>query len=64
MNTSLISTDLWTTQIRELGIHDWQMLTKFIQNLPYGRNQNRIDFSLVLSERKGSCSSKHAFLKE
>ncbi|MBL4662449.1 MAG: hypothetical protein JKY22_02555, partial [Flavobacteriaceae bacterium] len=33
-------------------------------NLPYGRNQNRIDFSLVLSERKGSCSSKHAFLKE
>ena len=34
-----------------------------VKNLPYGRNANRYDFSLVLSENKGTCSSKHAFLK-
>ena len=35
-----------------------------IKKLPYGRNANRYDFSLVLSENKGTCSSKHAFLKD
>lgn len=34
-----------------------------VKNIPYGRNANRYDFSLVLSENKGTCSSKHAFLK-
>jgi len=34
-----------------------------VKNIPYGRNTNRYDFSLVLSENKGTCSSKHAFLK-
>ncbi|MBW4361731.1 hypothetical protein KZH69_14655 [Flavobacterium sp. NAS39] len=32
--------------------------------MPYGRNANRDDLSLVLIENKGTCSSKHAFLKE
>ena len=35
-----------------------------VKNIPYGRNTNRYDFSLVLSENKGTCSSKHAFLKD
>lgn len=35
-----------------------------VKNLPYGRNTNRHDFSLVLTESKGTCSSKHAFLKD
>ncbi|TRX35884.1 hypothetical protein FNW52_09755 [Flavobacterium sp. ZT3R18] len=35
-----------------------------VKNIPYGRNSNREDLSLVLKENKGSCSSKHAFLKE
>lgn len=35
-----------------------------VKNIPYGRNTNRFDFSLVISENKGTCSSKHAFLKE
>jgi hypothetical protein len=45
------------------GITTWSELTKFIHNLPYGRNSKREDFTLVLSEGKGTCSSKHAFLK-
>lgn len=39
-------------------------LVKKVKLLPYGRNSNRFDFSLVLSEKKGTCSSKHAYLKD
>ena len=60
----LHSPDAWTTQLKPLNINDWDTLTTFVQNLPCGRNKNRTDFSLVISERKGSCSSKHAYLKE
>ncbi|MEM7087341.1 MAG: hypothetical protein AAF489_14230 [Bacteroidota bacterium] len=60
----LNSSDAWTAQLQPLNIYDWATLTAFVQNLPYGRNKNRSDFSLVISERKGSCSSKHAYLKE
>lgn len=46
----------------ENDIQTWSDLILRIMNLPYGRNENRHDFSLVLKEGKGSCSSKHAFL--
>lgn len=39
-------------------------LIEKVKHIPYGRNSNRYDFSLVLSENKGTCSSKHAFLKD
>jgi hypothetical protein len=35
----------------------------FISKLSYGRNSNRFDFGLVVEESRGTCSSKHAFLK-
>lgn len=41
----------------------WHELLEFITNLPYGRNSSRYDHSLVLTELRGSCSSKHAVLK-
>lgn len=47
----------------ERGITTWDQAISYIQQLPYGRNANRKDFSLVISERKGTCSSKHAALK-
>lgn len=39
-------------------------LVEEVKQIPYGRNTNRHDFSLVISENKGTCSSKHAFLKD
>jgi hypothetical protein len=42
----------------------FQKLIDSVKNIPYGRNSNREDFSLVISENKGTCSSKHAFLKD
>lgn len=35
----------------------------FLRKLPYGRNAQRGDLSLIFSENKGTCSSKHATLK-
>ena len=43
---------------------EFKELIDKVKNLPYGRNANRYDFTLVLSENKGTCSSKHAFLKD
>jgi hypothetical protein len=42
----------------------WNDLLNAIQQLPYGRNANRHEHSLVLTEQKGTCSSKHALVKQ
>lgn len=60
---TLLSTDALTLLARSNGINTWNELKTFIRQLPYGRNKNRIDPGLVLSEKKGTCSSKHALLK-
>jgi hypothetical protein len=58
------STDNLTTLIKDKGINNWSELIEFTRRLPYGRNLNREDFSLVIKENKGTCSSKHSFLKK
>lgn len=62
-NAKLKSNGPLTSLLSDLGISDWKQLCNFISRLPYGRNSNRSDLSLVLKEAKGSCSSKHALLK-
>lgn len=59
----LKSKDPLTQEVRNLGIKDWAVFVEYIRMLPYGRNKNRTDMSLVLKEGRGSCSSKHALLK-
>jgi len=65
MNTDyqLNSKDKLTKLATSNGIKTWNELTEFVKNLPYGRNKNRTDLGLVLFEKKGTCSSKHALLK-
>lgn len=43
---------------------DWNTLLQGVQNIPFGRNRSRADFSLVLKENRGTCSTKHALIKE
>ncbi|WP_430403226.1 hypothetical protein [Fluviicola sp.] len=62
LDFNLTSNELYSTAFRELGIHTFSDACTFIHQLPYGRNANRFDFLLVLSEGKGTCSSKHALL--
>lgn len=67
MNSSdylLTSKDQITLLAKESGVISWHNLVSFVTKLPYGRNSNRHDLSLVLKEKKGSCSSKHALLKK
>ena len=63
-NYNLNSKDKLTAIIKDSGINTWNELIKFVKELPYGRNSNRTDFGLVIIEKKGSCSSKHALLKK
>jgi len=51
-----------SAQFLALGIDDYQAAARFIHQLPYGRNADRADFRLVLPERRGTCSTKHALL--
>lgn len=64
MNFNLDASGSFSQEFLKRGISDFQVAMEFIKNLPYGRNLNRTDFSLVLKEEKGTCSSKHALLKE
>lgn len=58
----LKSQDDITQDIIESGCVSWEDLVRSVRNFGYGRNENREDFNLVWRERKGTCSSKHAFL--
>lgn len=62
IKSSLSSDSPFSKQFIELGITDFESACVYVQSLPYGRNTDRSDFSLVLSEGKGSCSSKHGLL--
>lgn len=53
-----------TQLIIDKGIYDFEALLDHVKSLPYGRNSNRKDLSLVISEGKGTCSSKHALVAE
>jgi hypothetical protein len=44
------------------GFTTFLQAAEHVASLPYGRNTNRADFHLVLSEHRGTCSTKHAFL--
>ena len=48
---------------QEKGCDDFDSLCNYIQSLPYGRNTDRSDYHSILKEHKGTCSTKHAFLK-
>lgn len=62
--TTITSGEPLSTLIREKGIGEWQEALRYVRDLPYGRNANRGDLSLVIREEKGTCSSKHAFLRQ
>ncbi|WP_299254095.1 hypothetical protein [uncultured Aquimarina sp.] len=57
------SEDRLSKVILEKGITSWFELINYMKNIPYGRNFNRTDASLVVTENRGTCSSKHALLK-
>jgi len=49
-------------QLRTRGCATLREAARYLHTLPYGRNADRADFLLVLSEGRGTCSTKHALL--
>jgi hypothetical protein len=47
-----------------LGIAGYRGAARYVLRLPYGRTSDRSDWRLVLEERCGTCSTKHALLTE
>ena len=63
MRRTLASNDPLSQQCIENNILDFKSLLSFIRRLPYGRLENRRDYLHTLDLLKGTCSSKHAFIK-
>jgi hypothetical protein len=53
-----------TTEIIAHAITTFRAAGRYLHHLPYGRNSDRANFHLVLSEGRGTCSTKHALLAE
>lgn len=65
--TSFPEVDLEATgeasrRLRALGLTDLQDAVRYVRDLPYGRTEDRADFTSVLDEGVGTCSTKHALL--
>ena len=44
------------------GITDFSSACRYIKHLPYRRTSSKMDLPLVLTEERGTCSTKHAVL--
>lgn len=64
MDNRLTSNEPLTQLLHPKKVFTWNEAVHYVRHIPYGRNTSRTEFSLVLTENKGTCSSKHAFLKE
>ena len=61
---NLDADDRLTQLVRSKGIVTWSHLLGYVKLLPYGRITDKTDLSLILKEHTGTCSTKHAFLKQ
>jgi hypothetical protein len=52
-----------TSAFSQLGKRDFRSAGQYIQALPYGRNSHPGDPLIVLTEKRGTCSTKHALLR-
>ena len=60
----LKSDDSTTQLIKKEGINTWEQFLNYVRKIPYGRNSHRTKFELVILENKGTCSTKHALIKQ
>ena len=46
-----------------LNVANFSEAIAYVRNLPYGRNSERNNYKLIIEEKRGTCSTKHAFIK-
>ncbi|TFB14233.1 hypothetical protein E3U55_13705 [Filobacillus milosensis] len=54
----------YSSRMIDKGILDFHQAASWVKELPYERNTDRANFSLVITEGKGTCSTKHALLRK
>ena len=64
LNNKLLNSGILSKRLLEMEVFSFKGLIDYVQALPYGRNSNRANPDLVLEEGKGTCSTKHAFVKK
>ncbi len=62
-NSLLIKNHINSDKFLSLGIADFHDACDFVWKLPYGRTSDGKNWKLVLVEKTGTCSTKHALLK-
>jgi len=53
-----------STEFLRRNILTFHQATEYIQNLSYGRNLNKDNLKTIFTDNKGTCSTKHAILKQ
>jgi hypothetical protein len=59
---ALESTSEITRAFVSAGANDFRAAARYVHALPYGRNSSRTDPLIVIREKRGTCSTKHALL--
>jgi hypothetical protein len=63
-NFEIQSTRVISTLCRERGLKDFISAAFFIRGLPYRRNKDKSDIAILFKENCGTCSTKHAALRQ
>ena len=64
MDFDIVSSQEVSTLFREKKIGTFQEAALWIKHLPYRRNDRKHDLAIALKEGYGTCSTKHAVLKQ
>jgi len=62
-NFQLQSTGKLSTQLIQKGFSDFESVAEWVKQLPYQRISDKSNLALTITEHRGTCSTKHAFLK-
>ena len=64
LNFEIKSIDRISQEFVKRNILDFQQAVNFIKHLPYSRNKNKEDLVSLFTDNCGTCSTKHALLKQ
>lgn len=59
----LTNNDELSALFNDKGCNSFHQALSYVKNIPYGRNNDKKDISIVLKDGFGTCSTKHALLK-
>lgn len=62
-NLQLLNKGKLSERLIEMGFEDFETLAEWVKHLPYQRISDKSNLELIITENRGTCSSKHAFLK-